>query len=201
MPIYNNVLFIHIPKTAGTYIEDTLKKFEKQQNFGYIKEYKSYKQHFTYNEYVNFYGKFFIDKLNIFTIIRDPYDRLYSAYKQKYSKSSDPKLIEMFKSNDFEDFVLNKLENILNNNNYYLGNIDHILPQTKFIENSTNLTIFPYKKIHNINNYLIINGIYVDINFVNINNNYLNLYNNDMKKKVMKVYKDDFLLYERYNNS
>ena len=59
MPIYNNVLSIHIPKTAGTYIEDKVKKFEKQQNFGYIKEYESYKQHFTYDKYVKFYGKLY----------------------------------------------------------------------------------------------------------------------------------------------
>jgi hypothetical protein len=200
MPIYNNVLFIHIPKTGGTYIEDRLKKYEKEQNFGYIEKYESYKQHFTYEKYIQFYGRPFVDKLSVFTIIRDPYDRLYSAYKQKYCKYSDPKLIEMFESVDFKDFVLNKLENILNNKNHFSGNIIHILPQSEFISNCPNISIFSYTKLSTIENYLQNYNIFARIEFNNINTTYLSMYDDTMKGIIMRVYQEDLSIYNRYTS-
>lgn len=149
MPFYkNNILFIHIPKTSGTYIENQLKKYEIGENLGYIEHLSTYKQHLTYKQYKELYGEK-INEYFIFTIIRNPYDRLYSAYKQYFSSSSDTYLIKMIQSNNFEDFVINKLENILQSKNNYKGNITHILPQSEFIKNSmSNIKLIKYENLN-----------------------------------------------------
>jgi hypothetical protein len=61
------VLFIHIPKAAGTSITDVL----YGQRIG----------HFTLNEYYHFFEDEFMDLKFKFTVARNPLDRLYSAWK------------------------------------------------------------------------------------------------------------------------
>jgi hypothetical protein len=63
----SKVLFIHIPKAAGTSITDVL----YGQRIG----------HFTLNEYNHFFGNEFMDSKYKFTVARNPLDRLYSAWK------------------------------------------------------------------------------------------------------------------------
>ena len=52
MPIYkNNIIFIHIPKTGGTYIEKQLENYTSQKLFGYSPKLNAYLQHCYYSEY------------------------------------------------------------------------------------------------------------------------------------------------------
>lgn len=196
MPLYkNNVLFIHIPKTSGTYIEKQLKNYEIGNNFGYVNSMSTYKQHLTFMQYKELYGDIFNNSL-IFTIIRNPYDRLYSAYKQRYKSSSDPYLIDMMKSDNFEDFVLNKLEKILHNGNTHKGNITHILPQSNFIQHCMNyVKIIKYENLNSLSTILKDNDLNVDIIFNNTNDNYICNYNDLMINKIQMLYKSDIELY------
>jgi hypothetical protein len=69
------LIFIHIPKNAGTSI---IKAMGCENNFYVDKPIHEYKKH--YEEYWNFYKKF--------TVIRDPIDRFISAYKFARMKES-----------------------------------------------------------------------------------------------------------------
>lgn len=200
MPIYNkNLLFIHIPKTGGTYIENKLKKYDEYNLFGYSNVFQSYLQHFTYIQYIEILKKE-INVYNKFTIIRNPYDRLYSAYKQKFNNTSDPYLINMMKSYDFKDFVLNKLENLLINrhNNSYRGNITHILPQTEFIKDCNNIKIILYENMNELTDYIARFDINEQFEYNNNNNTYIQQYDNDMVLKVNTLYNEDIELYNKY---
>lgn len=89
-----NVLFIHIPKTGGSSLEDYFSsKFNIPLNnnslYWFIKdkqllneniEIKSSLQHITYNQIVT-YSKIFnidFDNIKIITIVRNPYERVVS---------------------------------------------------------------------------------------------------------------------------
>jgi hypothetical protein len=69
------LIFIHIPKNAGTSI---IKAMECVHNFYIDKTLPEYKEH--YKEYWNTYNKF--------AVIRDPIDRFISAYKFARMKES-----------------------------------------------------------------------------------------------------------------
>lgn len=97
-----DMLFIHVPKAAGTAIIDTL--FGRSAGLGHASA-KKYLQVFGYS---HFYSKY------RFTFVRNPYDRLVSAYEY-LCKGGNNSYDLMFKQNtldryaDFEDFVLNGL--------------------------------------------------------------------------------------------
>jgi len=201
MPLYNNnLLFIHIPKTAGSYLEKKLSKYEtNSNNYGYDCKKEIYKQHYTYNNYLEKYGIKNMNNFKIFCVIRNPYDRLFSAYKQIFKKTSDKNLIIMMKSENFRDFVLNKLEKLIKNSDKhkYKGNITHILPQTNFIKNKNdNVKIIKYENLENISDYLKLCDINESIKFSNTHSTYTTNYDESMKRKMQEVYKNDFILYQ-----
>jgi len=75
------VLFIHIPKTGGGFLHNILKKFECPSG-------KSVGGHPTYEEIILMKGKEFVDDCDyIITIVRNPYNKVYSFYNyiSKYS--------------------------------------------------------------------------------------------------------------------
>ena len=87
--IIKNLLFIHIPRTVGTYIENLIcSKFGIRSNwpnpdmeilFGLMKCSESnyfVLQHLTYIESVKFVGK-----IPSFSVVRNPYDRALSLYR------------------------------------------------------------------------------------------------------------------------
>ena len=108
-------IFIHIPKTAGISV---VKSF-----FGDI----TLEGHRSVWFYKQVLGKD-LSEFFIFTFVRNPWDRLYSAYKflQKGGINiHDKNAFDMYLSeyNDFEDFVLNGL------NEEILFEITHFIPQ------------------------------------------------------------------------
>ena len=68
---YNNTLFIHIPKTAGTYIEKILKNEKIVHNINLINTG-------THHQYLKNYNLNNYDFT--FTFIRNPIDRFISSY-------------------------------------------------------------------------------------------------------------------------
>ena len=94
MPYYKeiNTLFIHIPKTGGTSLEEYLKRkytqtlfstykinnllFEKYKMYGVFLQHLMYKEIYQYKEIVDID---FNENLKIITIVRNPYDRIVSG--------------------------------------------------------------------------------------------------------------------------
>jgi len=145
----DNLLFIHVPKTAGTSIEHALFDTMEKCKSGLAK-------HSTYNEYKTVLPKLDFEKdILKFAVIRNPYDRFFSYYKRHIGtkrSSHCPKIVYSTRKRQhkFKELKINfsmwvndhyvKLERILNeyapkkvNKNiykYYFGeyeNLDCIL--------------------------------------------------------------------------
>jgi len=137
MPYFKNLqtLFIHIPKTGGTNIENFF--FSKSKEIPSISHIHSYDQnilfnghslqHSTYQEIMDNFEYFQIDKdnLKILTIVRNPYERIMSDifFLQLADKSDNEIKIE----EAIHDYILS--ENTFD---------DHKIPQYKFLINHDN---------------------------------------------------------------
>lgn len=118
----HSALFIHIPKAAGV-------------SFHYGIYGGDSLGHVPLNNYIKKYGEEKVNRLFKFTIVRNPYDRLASAYnylKQGGRKKKNDIEYQNFivKFKNFEDFVLNGF-----NTNEYLK-IEHLLPQVYWLKNT-----------------------------------------------------------------
>jgi len=130
MPIFNinnkRVLFIHIPKTGGTSIENWLSNFGEMQFYqpGIPTFMKCTPQHLTLNDCNVLFSEGFFDI--IFAIVRNPYHRLLSEY---FFRTADQ--LKTFKRRvDFSDWLVLHL-NEAQTNKHHLDN--HFRPQTDFI--------------------------------------------------------------------
>lgn len=95
-----DMIFIHIPKAAGTAINQSL--FGRLAGLG----------HMSCQKYLQIYGSARFDSMFKFTFSRNPYDRFVSAYEylRKGGNNSHDLLFKeevIDKYENFEDFVLN----------------------------------------------------------------------------------------------
>jgi len=117
--VENNCLFIHIPKTGGVSVSKTL--------FGNLAG-----GHDSAKHYQCAFNKKDYEAMFKFTFVRNPWDRLYSAYKFLISGGMNQKDRDWAKKNlskfrDFNDFVINGI-----GKGMPLDYI-HLLPQVHFI--------------------------------------------------------------------
>ena len=143
-----------------------------------------------------------IPKFFTFTFVRNPWDRLYSAYKflQKGGINiHDKNAFDMYLSeyNDFEDFVLNGL------NEKILFEITHFIPQFKFLCNKNGTILVDYiAKFEDIENEileinsLIKSKVKLDYHNVNIKKSYTEIYSPEMIEVVKRIYKKDIDIFE-----
>ena len=144
MPIFNkgekNILFIHIPKCGGSSICDSFK------NLGYnvILEMKglpiqssliSSPQHLTSRQLLSIIDFNNIDE--IFTIVRNPFERIKSEYKWAHRTCKN---IEDFE--DYEKWVFNSLDSAEKNKSF---NDNHFLPMHEFISELNVCKIFKFE--------------------------------------------------------
>lgn len=136
MPYFKslNILFIHIPKTGGMNIENYFfYKSKEKPSFQNIISFsndpinlklnKHSLQHLTYLElleYKDYFNINFKNYLRIFTVIRDPYDRLIS----------DLLFLKIIENNSSQEYVEKEIYKYLNNSIDY---DNHRTPQYKFI--------------------------------------------------------------------
>lgn len=183
----SQVIFIHIPKAAGTSIGKSL--------FGTGRT-----GHYTIDDYYKV-NKDKAKKYFKFTFVRNPYDRLVSAFfylKQGGKNISDINFADenLSQIDTFEDFVMNWLSE------KRVYSWIHFYPQTHFTESK-----FPGNeidfigKLENIEEDIkkLSEAIGTDIEIKHHNkssrDNYLDYYTEEMLDKVHQLYKKDFQIY------
>ena len=188
-------IFIHIPKTAGTSIEQFLKEKGKN-NIEYIgvRNNRSL-QHLTAFELKHELGPTFINYYK-FSIVRNPYNRLLSEYYwtplnigYKAGKTKA----------DFITHVANIVRNKLYFNNIYN---DHFIPQYLFLYgNSKNILIdqvFKYENLNESVKYLKYK-LKIDDDLPFLNKSKDNIvktdWNQRQKERIYKIYQKDFLIF------
>ena len=199
MPYYRekNLLFIHIPKTGGSVIEDNIHKHTSQELYSSTTNTlldppynKISLQHQFYTTIYKFRDKLNInfDNTKIFTIVRNPYDRIIS----------DLFFLKLIKQN----FTAGQVYNIIKNN--YLDRYDldnHKEPQYKFIvdENSElikDIKIFKTETLNELNDELNkFVGFNINIRKKGVNKDYSNYLNKDSISLINTFYKKDFELF------
>ncbi|MCH1931723.1 sulfotransferase family protein [Shewanella sp. A25] len=183
------IYFIHIPKAAGMSVVDVLygeKKSHHATAFDYLKQ-----------DEIKFKGK------PSFSISRNPYERLYSAYN--YLKSGGMNIIDkvwwdiyLSKYEDFEDFVVSGgLEKAIQDK------AEHFRPQYEFIyDDSDNLLcdfVGKLESVSDVESFLCEKlGREVFLSKRNVVNhrevNIKNVYSESMLFVVNRLYEKDFKL-------
>ena len=179
--------FIHIPKTGGSSIQ---KLMENSNNKVRLHD------HFSYT-----YKKSIDNDPNIkFTIVRNPYDRLVSAFhylkKGGANNKTDlefQKKLEKFHS--FKDFI-NNFDNKL------MYDIFHFVPQYEYIVFNNNLMIDNILHLENINNefknfclkYNLGEIIFPNTNKSSHENYTIYIKDKNIRDKIYKLYEKDFNL-------
>lgn len=162
----SGLIFIHIPKTAGTSIEASIDlngdwRIEDQDRlFGKISSRRILRKNFSSNflQHLNFReislllgGR--IDDFKIFSVVRDPWTRFLSSYKRK-----DPDLCEFVKwrsSQNIESFSLNEYSKLLrwvrhphlNTQSSFLSSCSQNIPDSR-------IKIFKFEELHLLENWL-----------------------------------------------
>ena len=207
MPYFrqDNILFIHIPKTGGTSVEQYFcRKYKMRLDAKSlssnrpIPKYNSSLQHMTYETIINNKDEFkLMENLTIITIVRNPYNRIISDLFYH-------KLITV---NNSKDEVYNIIKQYVTeykgNHNilqYKFVTIDnHNIPQYKFVtinkELIPNITILRTESL----NYDMANIGYTDFNIkTNANKNDIDCYdylNDESIKLINDFYDYDFTLF------
>ena len=206
MPYYKekNLLFIHIPKTGGTVIEDEIKKKYKQTLYsGYINNIlespfnKFSLQHQFYTTIYKYQNKLDVNfnNIKIFTVVRNPYDRIISDLFWWKRKKKYPEF--KINYNDTEEIY-----NFIKNNYLNRDDLDnHNQPQYKFITDEnlnliSNIKILKCETLNDTNNELNkFLGFNINIKKENINKDYSKFLNKKSILLINEYYKKDFELF------
>jgi len=185
----SKTIFIHIPKTAGISLVKSIFGDVTLESHRFVSFYKQV--------FGNRYSDFFT-----FTIVRNPWDRLYSSYKflekggiNIHDKNAFETYLSTYK--DFEDFVLKGL------NEKIIWEIMHLIPQYEFVCNKNGKIIVDYVgRFENMNKSLDeINDILKsDFKLEHHNKtdkkDYKDIYTTEMIEKVHQIYQKDIDIFE-----
>ena len=197
MPINRNekLLFVHIPKCAGTSIEKTLNMYQPYLTpantdimFGVTND-NIVLQSLCLEYYEKFIEKKLIDECKIFTVVRNPYDRILSDYTW-FNRGFNSIL-------NFIIFIKKILsttnkEKIMNFNGKYL--LNHILPQNEYINNTKyDVKILKFESLNEDFSKLFPNKNLCHVNKTS-HLHYLEFFKDKPKciKLINEIYDDDF---------
>ena len=183
----HHCIFIHITKTAGTSVAKGL--------FGYLP------YHYTAIDYRVIYGRKEFNTYFKFAFVRNPWDRLYSAYRYLKSGGWNAEDKIWYESNiaeydNFNDFVTKWLTT--SNINKHL----HFMPQCHFICDSNDKILVDYLAyFETINDDFdrIANKLNIKAALKHHNANpagsYIHTYNDETRNIVANVYSKDIALF------
>ena len=187
----SKTIFIHIPKTAGVSLAKAIYgdvSLEGHRSFYFNSIALNTKS----------------EKYFSFTFVRNPFDRLYSAYKflskggiNYLDKLAFQTHLSEFK--DFEDFILNGL------NKKLIYEITHFIPQHEYLcDNKGNILVDFIGRFENLDKDILLlsKKLKKDINLSHHNFNrkldYKKVYTDEMISKVHQIYKKDIDIF-KYN--
>lgn len=182
------VIFIHIPKTAGISL---IRAVYGDVDFGGHRDYGFYNQIF-FNDFNSYFT---------FSFVRNPWDRLYSAYKfleKGGANVHDENAFDMYLSqySNFKDFVMNGLSEEL------ISEIIHFKLQSDFIcDTNDNILVDFVGRFESLNDDRIelekkINtNIELDHYNMNKKKKYTDIYTNEMILKVKHFYRRDINIF------
>lgn len=181
-----NCLFFHIPKTAGISISNSI--------YGDVKW-----GHRTVDYYKSYYGDDVFYSLYKFCFVRNPYDRLFSAYtflKKGGINDQDLAFSQKYLSEylTFEDFVLRGLEK------KEIMEWVHFKPQYTFVCDNDKMVMDFVGKMENINEdfeYLCkqININNAELKKLNMSSVKKNDFSDEIKSIIKTKYQKDFTLF------
>jgi hypothetical protein len=183
----HQAIFIHITKTAGTSVAKSL--------FGYLP------YHYTAIQYRVFYGRETFKDYFKFAFVRNPWDRLYSAYRylkaggwNEEDKAWGKRHLSHY--DDFNDFVLDWLT--LDNIKKHI----HFKPQYEFIcDRNDNLLIDYLAYFETLNEDFGKIAAHLNISTSleshnkNPGNSYMDVYSDHAKSRVAEIYAKDIALF------
>ena len=217
MPYYKEIqtLFIHIPKTGGTSLEEYLRTKYTESIFSHVpgdnflpchtieKKSLQHQPYYFLHKYRNDLKIEFNDELKIISVVRNPYNRLISdlfffgLIDYDYTQEQVCEVIRHYLqynicSDGYNIYMKNGIW-IFNKNNDY---DNHLIPQYKFVtdvygELIKKITIF---RTENLTNELIEYG-FTDYNYRSENRNYMNYLNKESILMINVYYKRDFELF------
>jgi len=195
----NKFVFIHIPKNSGTAMTEELQKIYKNtkllkhcerdgKNIGIDK------MHLYYDVIYEFISKDILDNYFKFCIIRNPYNKVYSAWnfiKERYGYSN---------VNDFIKYKLN--EEFIYGKEIIPGDARvHYRPQFTFVYDNKNNKFADFiMRYESLNEDISIMNEKYGLNIKSYDNgnsqkSYINLLNKESILKINSLYKKDFELF------
>jgi len=188
-------IFIHIPKTAGTSIEQFIKDNDKNPIILLGVRNGRSMHHFSALEIKSLFPELF-KKYYKFSFVRNPYDRLLSEYYWCKIQNVGYK----FGKTKME--FLNYVSNVIKQKTYFKNIFhDHFIPQYMFIYNTQNKLLvnhlFKYEDLDNairfIKKKIQINGNLHQLNKTNVEKTD---WSNEEKEIIYELYKKDFLYFQ-----
>lgn len=191
-----NLLFIHIPKTGGTTLEQLFQKYSQMKLYSGKGNKilpppfsKVSLQHQTYNIIYKYHKKLgvnFNNKLKIIAVVRDPYNRIISdLFWQKLIKEDTSitdvlNIIKKYiKGDDYDNHNIPQYKFVTDDNDNLIKDI--IILKTESLNNDMQKLGFTIKKNHGVGKCN--------------NKNYYKYLNNDSIRIINNFYKKDFELF------
>tara|TARA_Y100000992_G_C21272879_1_gene497932 strand:+ start:425 stop:1108 length:684 start_codon:yes stop_codon:yes gene_type:complete len=192
-----SLLFIHIPKTGGTYVEEVFNKhnykigrFDNNKHLEEKNKCNFWHTPVKYNKNINF------KDYRVFTVVRNPYDRIISEYNWG-SFGEYYKKLNVSKNTEINQFISK-----LNTNEKIYDGDCHLLPQSEY------LTDYYGNKVENIihqenldkelekfiNKYKLNVKLSKQKNNIKQKNYTQNDLNTESKNIIKNYYKEDFEL-------
>ena len=195
--ISEKLIFIHIPRSAGTSVRVSLKKFTKEQIFPGIKNFS----HQSFSQIINI-NKTITHNRTSFAVVRNPYERFVSIYRFanrpfKLKKWFGSKAAEIANNIDtFEKFI----ELFSMPINLWQGK-NHFTPQFEWVDGVE--CVFKIDEKDKLNFFLQEFGALEPIghfnrqkNYSGNNKMYRDFYNQNTKKIISKHFKKDFDIFK-----
>ena len=185
----SKTIFIHIPKTAGVSLAKAI--------YGDV-TFEGHRSFYFNNIALNIKNEVYFS----FSFVRNPFDRLYSAYKflnEGGMNHLDKLAFQTFLSEfeDFEDFILNGL------NEKLIYQITHFIPQHEYLcDKSGNILVDFIGRFEDLESdtLLLSKRLKKDINLSHLNFNskldYKEVYTDEMIYKVNQIYQKDIDIFK-----